>query len=392
MARPAVDHDNDLMRRRYATGLLIGLLGCDLDSEVVDDPSDHNNDTDAFPDTVCIGPLDAIPAPTLELCEQPRADYQPSATDSVWPACITDDGAYHLIGATPSSIARVMAYEDLLPLLNDGAFTEARVLYAQDEGLESRLQRREDLRAPAIPVDAHDPGVDTDKQCTVADNTQQYPDRCAGPALIAPLINQAFQASESGGQDLAYAAQIDAALLWFFTLSVYKEANTCFTSKAADCDSSWAYYGGGQDVSGGLGLAARVKDVSIDAHNAIWSAILAFRCLRDLYPGEDPMLDDAGSDLLFAAQTQLAAALDFGVAQVVRSRLVEQQNLCGAEGVANWAFLQVLGPTLDREGQLRDADAYAPLLELWSTDVPTAEQVEAGLVALDLLFPCPSSA
>ncbi len=338
----------------------------------------------------------AFPARDI-LCSPKATDYVPGA-DDMWPTCVQDDGDYHLVDTSPSSIARVEAYETIMDLLagdpRPDAFTEARSVYAMDEGLESRLVRREDLRYPPIPMSDWDPGVDADKQCTVPGNLEKYPDRCAGPAKIAPLVNEAFAAGQTGEGDPAiHRARLDASFLWFYAISVLKEANTCITAAAKDCDSSWAYYTGGENRAGGIGLSAQVKAVSPEAHEAIWNGFSAFRCLRERYPADDdPTLDDLpaeGQTMFEHANAQLRAALAFGVAQLVRDRLIAQATLCDGEAEANWAWLRIMGPVLEVDAVARDAATWATLDALWQSSAPATDELVAGVEALDALFPCP---
>lgn len=330
-------------------------------------------------------------------CTPNSNDYQPGGEDS-WDACVTDDGAYHLLADTPSSVARVEAYGRIMDVIGVAAptaddFTEARTIYAEEEGLESRLQRREDLHHPPVPEADWDPGVDSDKQCTVDANVEKYPQRCVGPALIGPLINDAFVAGQmEQGDALVHAARIDAAMLWFYYLSVYKEANTCFTSKAKDCDSAWAYYTGGFDRAGGIALSAQVKAASPDAHEAIWDGISAYRCLRDLNPADDSPevsdLNDAAQQQLCHGNAQLDTALVFGMAQVVKDRLTTLASATAEDAVTQWAFLQVLGPVLAFEADRRDPAQAAILDQLWAMDAASAAEIDGGMAAIDALFPC----
>lgn len=340
---------------------------------------------------------DLVDEDDLAACSPNANDYVPGG-DDVYPDCVTDNGTYELVDSTPSSIARVEAYEEVLSMLAgdssiDG-FTAARAKYSEDEGLESRLQRREDLHFPAIPEADWDPGVDPDKQCTVSANVEKYPERCAGPARIAPIINEAFAAGQTAeGEPAVHIARIEAAGLWFLYLSVYKEANTCFTGKAKDCDSSWAYYTGGFDRSGGIGFSADVREVSSEAHEAIWDGFSAFRCIRDIHPADDTPaiadLDMDGQALLCGAQSQLTTALDYGMAQVVRARLEAYKALEGAEAEAAWAAIEILGPVLDRAGSERDAAGYGSLQSFWSAGQPAnAEAVDAAIGSLDAVFTC----
>ena len=382
------------------TGLRFGLLalalctwGCD-DSGADDGGGDTDGETDGAEGMVyACGEL--VDEGDLAACSPNANDYQPGGEDA-YDACVTDDGTYTLVDSTPSSIARVEAYEEVLTILagdssSDG-FTAARTKYSEDEGLESRLQRREDLHFPEIPMSDWDPGVDSDKQCTVEANVAAYPERCAGPSSIAPIMNEAFAAGQNGEGDAAvHIARIEAAGLWFMYLSVYKEANTCFTSKAKDCDSAWAYYTGGFDRSGGIGMAADVLAVSEDAHNAIWDGFSAFRCIRDLNPAdESPSIGDLDMDnqaLLCGAQSQLTTALDYGLAMVVRARLEAFAQLADAEAEAAWAGLEIIGLVLDRAGNERDATAYASLQSFWAAGQPT--DVSDAIATLDAVFSCP---
>ncbi|MCR9161452.1 MAG: hypothetical protein ACE37F_29760 [Nannocystaceae bacterium] len=377
-------------RVRYGTlAFALCAWGCD-DGGMDDDGGDTDGD-----EGMVYACGDLVDEDDLAACSPNANDYQPGGDDA-YEACVTDDGTYTLVDSTPSSIARVEAYEEVLTMLaadpSQAGFTAARTKYSEDEGLESRLQRREDLHYPEIPMSDWDPGVDSDKQCTVASNVEKYAERCAGPSSIAPIMNEAFAAGQNGeGEPAVHIARIEAAGLWFLYLSVYKEANTCFTSKAKDCDSAWAYYTGGFDRGGGIGMAADVLAVSQEAHDAIWDGFSAFRCLRDLNPAdESPSIGDLDMDaqgLLCSAQSQLTTALDHGLAMVVRARLEAFAGLEGAEAEAAWAGLEIIGPVLDRAGNERDAAAYASLQSFWTAGQPT--DVSDAIATLDAVFTCP---
>lgn len=343
-----------------------------------------------------------IPAADDSSCTPLATDYQPrdamSANDS-WPACVSDNGTYTLVESTPSSIARVEAYEQIADLLwrngtpDPAAFTAARDAYSLDEGLESRLVRREDLHYPPIPESEFDPGVDPDKQCTVEVNWMNHPERCAGPSTISPVINAAFEAGQTGeGDPRIHAARIDAAILWFFYLSAYKECFTC-TTAPQDCDSCWAYYTGGNDRGGGIGLSALVRGESSETHDRVFDGILAVRCWRDLYPpDDDPTLEEVpqeGQALFHQGHEQLDQALHRAFALVVRARLERQLEVCETEDAApNWAFLQIAGPVLDREARERDPASADELARVWDLAEPTADDIAAAAAALDAVFPC----
>jgi len=347
----------------------------------------------------CEAPMpDPVAAHDQSACMPAATDYQPlsGASDDPYPACATDDGTYPLIADTPSSIARVEAFEEVMAILREDvldadAFTRARTVYATDEGLESRLVRREDLFNPPVPEASWDPGVDADKQCTVEANVMSFPERCAGPARIAPILNDAFATGQTGtSQPWVEAARIEAALLWFLHLSVYKEANTCLL-KEKDCDSSWAYYTGGFDRAGGIGLSGEVSSLSDLAHARIWDGFAAVRCWRELYPiAEFETVDDVdaeGQALLDDAYDQLGRAQWYGWSRIVRDRLEQLTNSCGAEADAHWAFLQIAGPVLDEQSARIGATSHA---SLWaSEEPPQLETLQSAMTTIDADYDCP---
>ena len=193
------------------------------------------------------------------------------------------------------------------------------------------------------------------------------------------------------------AAKIKGGLLWFLYLSVYKEAETCFSAKAADCDSSWAYYAGGDlDPATGnmLGFAKMVQSLSAEAHQAIIDGILAVRCVRDLYPSDTyPSLESLpaeGKALFDSAHEQLDNALHRAFAIIVRQHL-QAGATCSDSFAANWAFLQIVGPVLTREANDRNPTAAAELAGIWQqTQVDAAVYLRA-VQLLDEVFPCSSS-
>ena len=382
-------------RVKYALGLgviALVLVACGEDGEDLGD--DGSNDDGGGE---CLASIDAeFPATDDSSCTPAATDFTPGLEDE-FPACVSDDGTYHLVEGTPSSAARVEAAVEIRELLSGEPtpddFTAARAAYSIDEGLESRVLRREDLHYPPIPESDFDPDFEPDKQCSSAANVDKHPDRCAGPAKIAPLIDEAFAAGQTGdGSPLVNAAKVDAGLTWFLFLSTFKEANTCVTT-AKDCDSSWAYYTGGVDRAGGLAYAGDVRRVTDLGHNRIFDGILAVRCWRDLYPIEDSPtrddLDDEGERLLGNALQQLDTANWYGLAQIVRDRLERQAAVCDESAEANWAWVQIVGPVLDFQAATNDSSAAATLGALWTNDAPTVEDLQAGVDAIDAAFPCP---
>lgn len=407
---------NDLLRWTATLTLSLPLLvACKADDpgESDTDPTGETGMTDPSTPTttqpvmectdIAIAPIDE------SSCAPLGSDYQPrdamSAND-MWPTCIADSGEYTQIEAgTPGSVARVDAYEMMAALLWNNAdeptpedFTAARDQFVIAEGLESRLNRREDLHYPPIPEAEWDPMVDSDKQCTVSALADKYPDRCVGPKHMKPVLDEAFAAGQAGeGDPRVHAARIHATLDWFLNLSVYKEAETCGSGKAADCDSCWAYYSGVGGLDDPKGISAGINAASPETHARIYDGILAVRCWRDLYKDPDyplfPDLDGAAIDQFELGWEQLDQALHRGGALLVRSHAVSYfESLCGTgdtSQAAEWAYLTVLGPTLQLEAEARDAGKAATLAALWANPAPTAQDVADGVAAIDAIFACP---
>jgi hypothetical protein len=185
------------------------------------------------------------------------------------------------------------------------------------------------------------------------------------------------------------AARVDAGLLWFFYLSIYKEGFTC-SGAGKDCDSMWAKYTGGEQVGGGIGFSARVRPVSESTHRRIFDAILGIRCWRDLNPdavGYDTLTGD--SKVMYdAVWEQLDESLHRGFTLIVREKL-EAAVTCGPEANANWAFVQVGLDVLDREASERDAPLADELRAIAAVEEPTPEQRAEAVALLDQIFPCP---
>lgn len=343
-------------------------------------------------------------------CSPLASDYQPRDSNSandMWPACVADTAPYPLVEAgTPGSAARIDAYVEMAKLLWENPneptkddFTAARDQYVIPEGLESRLNRREDLHYDPIPEAEWMDGVDGDKQCTVEALADQYPERCVGPKTMKPIIEAALAAGQTEmGDARVHAAEIQATLDWFLWLSVYKEAETCGSAKAADCDSAWAYYTGLEPVASGKGISEYILAESQKTHERIHDGILAARCWRDIYSegGTYPLfpdLDPAAIDQFNLGWEQLDQALFRGAALLVRSHAVAYFNsICGAGDAykpAEWAYLKIMGPALQTEAEARDPGNAATLAALWAASDPTAEEVADGIAALDAVFSCP---
>jgi hypothetical protein len=343
---------------------------------------------DSGPDAV---PVDADPG-----CQPLDSDYLPrvnGSADDTWPACISDDNAYHPFDASISTIARVAAFEEIRALLFTGAapssddFLDARAQYLLANGLESRVARREDEHYPPV-LDGG--GAPVACQSLTPEEQQANADRCVGPARIGPLLNAAFAVGQDAGSTDAArriaAAEVEAGLLWFLYVSTHKEAMTCAQTQA-DCDSHFAYYTGGDPRELGKGLARYVRDLDGEAHDRVWDGVLAVRCWRDLDNPGGVAMDLALRD---TAVGQLDRALLRGLALIVRDRaLAVAQAAPGDARDAAWVFVQLLGGVLLREAGERDAGeaaALAAALAVTDADVADPDQVLASLAAL---FPCP---
>ncbi|PRQ06965.1 hypothetical protein ENSA7_32990 [Enhygromyxa salina] len=377
--------------------LFATLVACRAgDDPIDDDGGDGDGDVGAGE------PCDPADDPVDESACVPLAtDYLPMDSDAdSYEACISDGGVYELVSDPPGSIARVEAADEIADLLwrNDAPtrddFTMARAAYEFDQGLGSRVERREDLHYPEIPEAEWDPGLDPDKQCSNTQNAENHPDRCAGPVQIRPLINDAFIAGMSGeGDPNVHAARIEAAIVWFSYLSVYKEAFTCVATPK-DCDSAWAYYTGGAQADGDvIGFAKLVRDYSPTAHQRIFDGILAVRCFRDLYSIDDfPTYADLpaeGQALFDNAWEQLDDALARGFVVALRQHLLAHDDeQCSEALEANWAFVQIAGGALDRELREHDATAADELAAIYALSEPGTADIERAVELLDSVIPC----
>jgi hypothetical protein len=332
---------------------------------------------DAGPPMLCTP--DTYP-PDPGACVALATDYRPGADDA-WPPCISDRGVYERVEPTISSIARVMAFERIAALLFDATrdptsddFLEARMIYQEDEGLDSRLVRRYD------PHYAAPEGTD----CTMIGVPETFPDYCVGPARLAPTAIDALNRGIAGETPRIQAARLEATLLWFFYVSIYKESLTC-TTTAKDCDSSFAKYTGGEDARCGVGLSRYVAEVDPYAHDRAWDGVLAVRCWRDLDAAEVAV----DLDMRERARDQYDRAVLDGVAAIVVDRFRRFEAASGVERDAHWAFLTTLGPVLDRAMRERDGVGAAALREeLAKTDVATID-VARAVAAIDAAFDWP---
>lgn len=325
-------------------------------------------------------PIPSSKRPNAMGCEPAADDYAP-CTDDGYPACISDDGEYHRVQETISAIGRVRAFEEIGELLFDPKrdaapddFLQARLLYQEDEGLDSRVVRRYDPHVQAPQ------GTD----CTREGVPAMYPEYCVGPSTLLPQLLEAFDKGITGQAPREQAGRIEGLLLWFFYVSVYKESVTC-ENTARDCDSAYAKYTGGEEARGGIGLGGRVRAVDPYAHDRAWDALLALRCWRDLDDGE--VAQDR--ELAARARKQLDRALDDGVAAVVKQGFEKLAKTSGDERSYHFGFVTTLGRSLQRAMRERSAsDAGRLERELERAQLEDIVS-DAAIEALDDMFECP---
>lgn len=336
--------------------------------------------------STCTPPV--VPVDNLSACMPAATDYRPrdnaSATDT-WPACVADQGTYTPINPSISTVARVASFEKIAALLglldggvpNSAAFTQARVEYALAEGLDSRVSRREDVHYPSVP----DGGSCRDTTAPI-----RFPDRCAGPAKLLPILTDAFASGARGERPRPNAARIEAALLWFLYLSSLSEVETC-TTRAQDCDSAWAYYSGGAPRAQPQGLSRYVAEVSPGTHDRAYDATLAVRCWRHLDFNDGGVATDVA--MRDRAKNQLDVATLRGIARILRQRAAELGCATGDVQEARYAFVSVLLPLLDRAALAKDPSAAAVFADAALATAPQGIDAGAVVQALDRLFPCP---
>jgi len=326
----------------------------------------------------------------LSACTPLATDYQPRdgvAGDDGWPACISDDNTFHLVGTgLPAASSRTAAFDAMSSKLwaNPSVPTAADFLSARDDysvaqGLASRVARRQDVTYPEVP------GGDKFACQTDANAAAQNPDRCAGPAKLKPLIDDAFQKGAACDKPLVQAARIEAGLLWFLHLSMTSEVWTCSFDDAEDCDAAMGYYTGEPRRDSHVGYARYVQSIAPGTHDRIFDALLAERCWRDA----DPAMPAANTALYDLAQSQLQHASLRGIAVIVRDRVERMGCMQGEELEAAQAFVRVLGGFLDHAAQGRDATTAARLKAYTDAASQDSAARAAAQADLDALFGCP---
>ena len=325
----------------------------------------------------------------LTACAPAPTDYQPRQGVSGangWPACISDDNAYHLVGSdTPSSASRSVSFDVMgVRLWNNSAeptredFLAARDEYSVAAGIASRVARRQDIHYAEVP------GGDK-FACQSAGVPEQYPERCAGPGRLKPIIDGAFEKGLARTEPRLQAARIEAALLWFFHLSLSSEVWTCSFNALGDCDSAMAYYSQMSERDAPQGLAKLVADLGPETHQRIFDAMLAVRCWRDA----DPALPMTNTGQYERAQAQLSKAALRGQALILRERIGRIGCLTGAAQAAQAEFVKVLGGLLDHDAGLLDAAKAAELKAYTASPTADPSAISAAQAAIDSIFACP---
>ncbi len=335
----------------------------------------------------------------ISACVHAATDYEPRRNmshDDQWDACPSD--TYYtnyvfplVVGPSPpgGGIGRVNAWEDMAKKLwGSGTvppkenFADALVIYGMGDGsISSRAVRRQDIHYPDIPNNSK-------TRCTEPGVADTYPDRCVGPAKIVPILNRAFEAAIQGGvEPLSQSARIEAALLWFFYVSVLAEQGTC-RDTPEDCDSVWSHYNAAlaENTTIQKGLGRYFKDLSEETHARVFDGVLAVSCWRHLDPA--PL---ATNTILYEwAQRQMDIGMLRGVALILRDRF-SHLLACSPSDVkkAHLAFINTLGPFMDRAARAKNP-SQADILQaqVTATD-PSRVDVPRALAAIDALFPCP---
>jgi len=349
------------------------LLGCPQDDpKVTDAGTTPIGDAGPLADAGADNGVDCTTEPNEDLgaCSVADDAYLPrenGSADDSWAACISDDNIYHLAGeSTPSSVARVEAFDRIGALLWDHSitppadhFVQAKLIYAEDSGVGSRVARRYDTHYPKPP---------NGESCQDEGVPAQYPEYCVGPATLEPVINEAFLQGGQGNDPALNSARIRGALMWFFYVSAIKEGMSC-ASKAKDCDSSWAYHTGGTDRENPIGLGRAIKRVAPETYNQAFDGNLAIRCWRDLDSAETA----ENETLQLRAVNQLDVALIHGFALIIKDELDRADCSTGLYRESALEFLRTVAPLFNRAFAEKDATAAAAFLAglEGTVDVPT---------------------
>lgn len=368
--------------------LLLTAVGCESTPETT---MDMGTDMMAAGQCVAAQPASAMCQPfagALSSCKCSNDDYAPrfnGSKNDTWPACVSDGNAYVLLGtSTPGASARTLAFVSMgtklwkntaIPSAAD--MTAARDEYAVANGIGSRVARRQDIHYPEVPGS-------NKFACNDLTLAAMYPDRCAGPGKLKPIIDDAFTKGIAGTKPIVQSARIEAALLWFFYLSSLSEIWTSSFDNAPDVDSFWGYLSG-TERSKPIGLAQYFQQLDQETYDRAFDAVLAARCWRDL----DKDLPSTCSLFYQRAANQADKAFTRGMALILRDRMTKIPTLTGEAQEAAIVFVNIIGGLLDRAARAVDP-AKADQLKS-STQATTAAGVNVGQSQsiIDSLFGCP---
>ena len=329
----------------------------------------------------------------ISACKPTATDYQPrkgAPGANGWAACISDDNTFHLIDVQlPPASARVIAFEAMAAKLwgnpstpTKDNFLSARDDYSVAEGLASRIGRRQDINYPEVAGD--DKFACSDPLIAAKPENRN---RCAGPAKLKPIIDDAFTQGIGGNKPIVQAARIETALLWFFYLSSRSEVWTCSFDDITDCDAAAAYYTQDPKRDQPRGIARYVSALSPETHQRIFDALLAERCWRDIdkaFP-----TDSTTSTYYPVAQAQLNKAYLRGEALILRSRIASIGCASGEHQGAAIESVKILGELIDQQATLIDATNGSKLRTYTASPTSDPGAIAAALQALDAVFACP---
>lgn len=350
-------------------------------------PTDMTMMCTAKPDTSA--PMCQVATGSPASCRCSNDDYAPrynASKNDTWPSCVSDSGTYKLIGASlPAAASRSVAFASMAGKLWGKAttpaaadFTSARDDYSVMEGIGSRVARRQDVHYPEL--------TGPDKfACSDLATAMANPDRCAGPAKLKPIIDDAFTQGLAGTKPLVQSARLEAALLWFFYLSINSEVWTCSFDDIEDCDAAWGYFNGSKDRAQPIGLGLYIKNLHQETYDRGFDSILAERCWRDL----DQSMPALCNDFYKRAAAQVDAATTRGMALILRDRFTKLPMLSGEAQEAALTFINILGGLLDRAARAVDANTANTLKMQTSATSAASVNVAAAQSAIDSLFPCP---
>lgn len=375
------------MRWKHVLWRPIGWLACSAAAFTggacgANDPGKTSSGSSSIPEVQTICDVNqGVEDRAKATCKPLMDDYTPreaASANDTWPACISDQNQYVPFGALALTIAHTKDFEEIAKRLQFGGlyaptsndFTIAESLYTLDGGIASTVVALEDDHYPAAPQRCQD---------LTPEEQAQYPFRCTGFVRIKPILDIAFGAGKNGEDPTLNAARIESALLWYFYLITYQEANRAAIAAEA-IDQAWGAYSGGQTRENPVALAKYIFDRDQEAHQRIWDGLLALRCWRDL---DNPQGPAKNVELQKRALEQLDRALLHGIAAILRQRV--QLVLCEPA----WDSAELLGGILLRETAARDAELGTIFQEEISRRRSLLVDVERLTNAMDALFVCP---